>query len=211
MRYLASMNRRTHERRCLTRDLRGSVLRRDGHACRMCGQTVGDPDPCNGRPVQVGVGLIVPVAHGGTMVPDNLRTLCSTCRRGLKMLRYRNRPCFRELKQFAARLRSSDLQRVLVLLSWSLHGAAAPIVSDQYRVSPLAVHEARVAHIKDKSLGGRDELSNLRALCSTCNQGAKNITAEKASTIWLLSQIRRAGLDEQRACYEWLRSKFERK
>ena len=65
-----------------------------------------------------------------------------------------------------------------------------------------------IGHIKDKSLGGKDELSNLRALCSTCNQGAKNITSEKPTTIWLLSQIRRAGQDEQRAVFEWLRKKF---
>ena len=65
-----------------------------------------------------------------------------------------------------------------------------------------------VGHIKDKSLGGKDELSNLRALCSTCNQGAKNITAEKPSAIWLLSQVRRAGIDEQRAVFKWLCSKF---
>jgi 5-methylcytosine-specific restriction endonuclease McrA len=65
-----------------------------------------------------------------------------------------------------------------------------------------------IGHIIDKSHGGKDELSNLRALCSTCNQGAKNITAEKASTIWLLSQIRRAGQDEQRAVFDWLRKKF---
>lgn len=65
-----------------------------------------------------------------------------------------------------------------------------------------------VGHIKDKSLGGKDELSNLRALCSTCNQGAKNITGEKPSGIWLLSQIRRAGQDEQRAAFDWLRKKF---
>ena len=65
-----------------------------------------------------------------------------------------------------------------------------------------------IGHIKDESLGGLEELSNLRALCSTCNQGAKNITGEKPTTIWLLSQIRRAGLAEQKAVHEWLRTKF---
>jgi hypothetical protein len=65
-----------------------------------------------------------------------------------------------------------------------------------------------IGHIKDKSLGGIDELSNLRALCSTCNQGAKNITGEKPTGIWLLSQIRRAGQDEQKAVFDWLRKKF---
>ncbi len=65
-----------------------------------------------------------------------------------------------------------------------------------------------IGHIVDRNLGGKDELSNLRALCSTCNQGAKNITAEKPTTIWLLSQIRRAGLKEQRAVFDWLRKKF---
>ena len=66
-----------------------------------------------------------------------------------------------------------------------------------------------IGHIVDRSLGGKEELSNLRALCSTCNQGAKNITGEKPSVIWLLSQIRRAGIDEQRSVYAWLRTKFE--
>ncbi len=65
-----------------------------------------------------------------------------------------------------------------------------------------------MGHIVDKSLGGSDEASNLRTLCSTCNQGAKNVTQEKPSTIWLLSQVRRAGQDEQRALYEWLSKKF---
>jgi hypothetical protein len=65
-----------------------------------------------------------------------------------------------------------------------------------------------LGHIKDKSLGGKDELSNLRALCSTCNQGAKNITAEKPTAIWLLSQVRRAGQDDQIAVFEWLKRKF---
>ncbi|MGE0000686.1 MAG: HNH endonuclease [Fimbriimonadaceae bacterium] len=65
-----------------------------------------------------------------------------------------------------------------------------------------------IGHIKDKSLGGKDELANLRALCSTCNQGAKNVTAEKPSDHWLISKIRRAGQAEQRRVYEWLRKKF---
>lgn len=65
-----------------------------------------------------------------------------------------------------------------------------------------------LGHIRDKSIGGKDELSNLRALCSTCNQGAKNVTSEKATAIWLLSQVRRAGQDEQRAVFDWLRTKF---
>ena len=65
-----------------------------------------------------------------------------------------------------------------------------------------------IGHIVDKSLGGKDELSNLRSLCSTCNQGAKNITTERPSGIWLLAQIRRAGQDEQKAALDWLCKKF---
>lgn len=77
-------------------------------------------------------------------------------------------------------------------------------------VDPATRRKVRlhVGHITNKSHGGRDELSNLRTLCSTCNQGAKNVTAEKPSEIWLMTQIRRAGQNEQRAAFEWLRTKF---
>jgi len=77
-------------------------------------------------------------------------------------------------------------------------------------IDPSTERKVRLhlGHIKDKSIGGKDELSNLRALCSTCNQGAKNVTGEKATAIWLLSQVRRAGQDEQRAVFDWLKKKF---
>lgn len=65
-----------------------------------------------------------------------------------------------------------------------------------------------IAHVVDKSLGGKDEASNLKTFCSTCNQGAKNVTLEKPTTIWLLSQVRRAGRDEQLSVYEWLKRKY---
>jgi hypothetical protein len=76
---------------------------------------------------------------------------------------------------------------------------------DPYTGRKVRLH---VGHIVDKSLGGKDELSNLRTLCSSCNQGAKNITAEKPTQIWLLSQVRRAGVEEQKAVLAWLRKKF---
>ena len=65
-----------------------------------------------------------------------------------------------------------------------------------------------VGHIMDKSLGGSDQPQNLRALCSTCNEGAKNFTTEKPSKIWLLSQVRRANVEDQRAVHDWLAKKF---
>lgn len=78
---------------------------------------------------------------------------------------------------------------------------------DPYTSRKVRLH---VGHIIDKSHGGKDEPSNLRTLCSTCNQGAKNVTAEKPSKIWLLSQVRRAGQDEQRAVFDWLGRKFKK-
>ncbi|MCR6712899.1 MAG: HNH endonuclease [Demequina sp.] len=66
-----------------------------------------------------------------------------------------------------------------------------------------------LGHIVDKSRGGTDDPSNLRTLCSTCNQGAKNLTLEKPSAIWLLQQVRRANLADQRTVLEWLKQRLE--
>lgn len=80
-----------------------------------------------------------------------------------------------------------------------------PGETDPYTGRKVRLH---VGHIVDKSHGGNDELSNLRTLCSTCNQGAKNITTEKPSSIWLLTQVRRAAIEEQKAVFDWLTRKF---
>ena len=66
-----------------------------------------------------------------------------------------------------------------------------------------------VGHIMDKSLGGTDDEGNLRALCSSCNQGAKNITQEPPSYLAVMTHVRRAKETDQRAVFDWLRRKFE--
>lgn len=65
-----------------------------------------------------------------------------------------------------------------------------------------------IGHIIDKSMGGTDDPSNLRALCSICNEGAKNLTLERPSAIKLLAQIRRATGSDQLTVLKWLIEKF---
>lgn len=66
-----------------------------------------------------------------------------------------------------------------------------------------------IGHIIDKTAGGEDVASNLRALCSTCNEGARNLTLDRPSLVKLLIQIRRATKADQAKVYEWLQQKFE--
>jgi len=65
-----------------------------------------------------------------------------------------------------------------------------------------------IGHIIDKSQGGTDDPSNLRALCSVCNEGASNLTLERPSVRKLLIQIRRAKGDDQVEVLKWLVKKF---
>lgn len=65
-----------------------------------------------------------------------------------------------------------------------------------------------IGHIIDKSLGGTDDPSNLRAICSVCNEGASNITLERPAADKLLVQIRRAPGIEQLKVLKWLINKF---
>ena len=65
-----------------------------------------------------------------------------------------------------------------------------------------------MGHIKDKSKGGDDTPQNLRAICTNCNEGLQNTAPAKPDRIHLLSQIRRATIDDQEAVLAWLLGKF---
>ncbi|MGD0077835.1 MAG: HNH endonuclease signature motif containing protein [Sedimentisphaerales bacterium] len=65
-----------------------------------------------------------------------------------------------------------------------------------------------MGHIKDKSKGGDDTPQNLRAICTNCNEGLQNTALPKPDQIHLLSQTRRATIDDQRILLDWLLKKF---
>jgi hypothetical protein len=65
-----------------------------------------------------------------------------------------------------------------------------------------------IGHIVDLSLGGSNDPTNLRALCSVCNEGAANITLPRPEARKLLAQIRRAPRADQIEVRDWLIKKF---
>jgi 5-methylcytosine-specific restriction endonuclease McrA len=65
-----------------------------------------------------------------------------------------------------------------------------------------------IGHIIDKSMGGTDEPSNLRAICSVCNEGASNLTLNRPQAIKLIAQVRRAPVNDQLDILNWLITKF---
>lgn len=84
-------------------------------------------------------------------------------------------------------------------------GAAAgePHPYDQGRKTRL-----HIGHIIDKSMGGEDEPSNLRAICSVCNEGASNLTLNRPQAVKLLAQVRRAPTSDQLDILKWIIQKF---
>ncbi len=66
-----------------------------------------------------------------------------------------------------------------------------------------------IGHIKDKSKGGDDTPQNLRAICTNCNEGLQNTAVPKPDQIYLLSQARRATINDQQVLLKWLLKKFK--
>jgi hypothetical protein len=65
-----------------------------------------------------------------------------------------------------------------------------------------------IGHIVDKSKGGGDDVHNLRAICSVCNEGAQNATHMRPDLKQLLIQIRRSTAADQLEVLKWLLNKF---
>jgi hypothetical protein len=74
--------------------------------------------------------------------------------------------------------------------------------------NPSRTIRLTLGHIVDKSKGGADTPSNLRAVCSNCNEGLQNAAPIKPNRLQLLAQIRRATIEDQKAVLEWMLKKF---
>src|SRR5579863_2184042 len=82
------------------------------------------------------------------------------------------------------------------------------VAGEPHPFDPTRKTRLQIGHIIDKSMGGADDFSNLRALCSVCNEGARNLTADRPSLQKLLIQVRRATGADQLQVLRWLLQKF---
>lgn len=73
---------------------------------------------------------------------------------------------------------------------------------------PTRKTRLHIGHIIDKSMGGTDEPSNLRAICSVCNEGASNITQDRPTFVKLKTQVLRSTNDVQLEVLATLIRKF---
>ena len=82
------------------------------------------------------------------------------------------------------------------------------VAGEPHPFDPSRRTRLHLGHIVDKSMGGTDDPSNLRAVCSVCNEGAKNLTLDRPSLQKLLIQVRRATGSDQVEVLRWLARKF---
>ena len=85
------------------------------------------------------------------------------------------------------------------------------VAGEPHPYDPTRKTRLHLGHVLDKSQGGDDQPSNLRALCSVCNEGASNLTLDRPTSQKLLIQIRRAKSLDQLEVLKWLLGKFPSK
>lgn len=82
------------------------------------------------------------------------------------------------------------------------------VAGETHPFDPTRKTRLHIGHVIDKSMGGSDEATNLKAICSVCNEGAANITLQRPDLNKLLVQVRRATALDQRELLSWLKKKF---
>jgi len=82
------------------------------------------------------------------------------------------------------------------------------VAGEPHPYDPTRKTRLHLGHIIDKSMGGTDDASNLKAVCSVCNEGASNATLTRPDLMKLLVQIRRATSVDQLEALSWLIKKF---
>jgi hypothetical protein len=82
------------------------------------------------------------------------------------------------------------------------------VAGESHPYDPSRKTRLHIGHVIDKSKGGTDDASNLRAICSVCNEGAQNATLIRPDLKQLLIQIRRATSADQLEVLRWLVTKF---
>ena len=82
------------------------------------------------------------------------------------------------------------------------------VAGEPHPYDPSRKTRLQIGHIVDKSMGGGDTSDNLKAVCSICNEGAKNLTLDRPSVQKLLIQVRRATGADQLQLLKWLISKY---
>jgi hypothetical protein len=82
------------------------------------------------------------------------------------------------------------------------------VAGEPHPYDPTKTTRLHIGHIIDKSMGGVDEPSNLRAICSVCNEGLSNISLPRPDLQKLLVQVRRATIADQMDVLKWLLQKF---
>lgn len=82
------------------------------------------------------------------------------------------------------------------------------VAGEPHPYDPTRKTRLHIGHVIDKSKGGGDDSSNLRAICSVCNEGAQNATLIRPDLKQLLIQVRRATSADQLEVLKWLIAKF---
>ena len=103
-------------------------------------------------------------------------------------------------RRISGRLRAQVLERNGMTCQMCGAGPGDEIAGQRVRLE--------VDHIEPRLAGGADELTNLRVLCQVCNGGLQERTTVPQSTRQVLSIVRRAPREAQRAALRWLQRKF---